>query len=102
MAKPRLPLEPNSIASDDSSVFPHRIQAFLQLEVERENAENNIIHYQQQQQRSYQDNRPEMQYRVGDLVLWYKGPVPARSADLPGVLSPSSGRDQDPGHVGPT
>ncbi|KAL2628573.1 hypothetical protein R1flu_013259 [Riccia fluitans] len=91
-----------------------------------------------------------MQYHVGDLVLWYKGPVPARSggkfrnrwfgpymvsrvtpnnvvaletldseplrqpinvnrlkpyksADLPGVpLSPSSGRDQDPGHVGPT
>ncbi|KAL2652806.1 hypothetical protein R1flu_020934 [Riccia fluitans] len=73
--QPRLPLEPNSIASDDSSVFPHRIQAFLQLEVERENAENNIIHYQQQQQRSYQDNRPEMQYHVGDLVLWYKGPV---------------------------
>ncbi|KAL2633370.1 hypothetical protein R1flu_004849 [Riccia fluitans] len=47
----------------------------LQLEVERENAENNIIHYQQQQHRSYQDNRPEMQYHVGDLVLWYKGPV---------------------------
>ncbi|KAL2652943.1 hypothetical protein R1flu_021071 [Riccia fluitans] len=77
--QPRLPLEPNSIASDDSSVYPYRIQAFLQLEVERENAENNIIHYQQQQQRSYQDNRPEMQYHVGDLVLWYKGPVPARS-----------------------
>ncbi|KAL2607424.1 hypothetical protein R1flu_025997 [Riccia fluitans] len=77
--KPRLPLEPNNIASDDSSVFPHRIQAFLQLEIERENAENNIIHYQQQQQRSYQDNRLEMQYHVGDLVLWYKGPVPAWS-----------------------
>ncbi|KAL2628582.1 hypothetical protein R1flu_013268 [Riccia fluitans] len=77
--QPRLPLEPNSIASDDSFVYPYRIQAFLQLEVERENAENNIIHYHQQQQRSYQDNRPEMQYHVGDLVLWYKGPVPTRS-----------------------
>ncbi|KAL2630757.1 hypothetical protein R1flu_015443 [Riccia fluitans] len=77
--QPRLPLEPNRIASDDSSVYPYKIQAFLQLEVERENAENNIIHYQQQQQRSYQGNRPKMQYHVGDLVLWYKGPVPARS-----------------------
>ncbi|KAL2649574.1 hypothetical protein R1flu_017702 [Riccia fluitans] len=76
--KPRLP-QPTSIGSDDSSVYPHRIQAFLQLEVERENAENNIIHSQQQQQRAYQDNHPEMQYHVGDLVLWYKGPVPARS-----------------------
>ncbi|KAL2652107.1 hypothetical protein R1flu_020235 [Riccia fluitans] len=39
--------------------------------------ENNIIHHQQQ--RWYQDNRPEMAYQIGDLVLWHKGPVLARS-----------------------
>ncbi|KAL2610318.1 hypothetical protein R1flu_028891 [Riccia fluitans] len=89
--QPRLPLEPNSIASDDSSVYPYRIQAFLQLEVERENAGNNIIHYQQQQQRSYQDNRPEMQYHVGDLVLWYKGPVRPVLVGSFGTGAPPSG-----------
>ncbi|KAL2634749.1 hypothetical protein R1flu_006228 [Riccia fluitans] len=104
--QPRLPLEPNSIASDDSSGYPYRIQAFLQLEVERENAENNIIHYQQQQQRSYQNNRPEMQYHVGDLILWYKGPVPFRWEVSKPVVRPicgfpsdakQCGRPQNPG-----
>ncbi|KAL2623020.1 hypothetical protein R1flu_003225 [Riccia fluitans] len=77
--QPRLPLEPNSIAPDDSSVSPYRIQAFLRLKVDRENVENNIIHYQQQQQRWYQDNLLEIEYHVGDLVLWYKGPILAHS-----------------------
>ncbi|KAL2654126.1 hypothetical protein R1flu_022254 [Riccia fluitans] len=77
--QPKLPLEPNSTSPDDSSVYPYRIQAFLRLEVDWENVENNIIHHQQQQQHWYQDNRPEMQYHIGDLVLWYKGPVSTRS-----------------------
>ncbi|KAL2607830.1 hypothetical protein R1flu_026403 [Riccia fluitans] len=78
--QPRLPLESNSNTPVDNSTNPeNRIQAFLRLEVARENAENNIIRHQQQQQRWYQDNCPEMQYQGGDLVLWYKGPVPARS-----------------------
>ncbi|KAL2631943.1 hypothetical protein R1flu_016629 [Riccia fluitans] len=57
----------------------NRVHPFLKLELARELAENNIIHHQQQQQRWYQGSRPEQTYQVGDLVLWYKGPVPARS-----------------------
>ncbi|KAL2620605.1 hypothetical protein R1flu_000810 [Riccia fluitans] len=73
---PRLPLEYSHTAQVDSLHTPdNRIQAFLKLKIDRELAENNIICHQQQQQCWYQDNRPEMIYQVGDLVLWYKGPI---------------------------
>ncbi|KAL2624023.1 hypothetical protein R1flu_008268 [Riccia fluitans] len=78
--KPILPLGSSNTAPVDKSTNPEgRIQAFLRLEIARENAENNIIRQQQQQPRWYQDNCLEMQYQVGDLVLWYKRLIPAYS-----------------------
>ncbi|KAL2624311.1 hypothetical protein R1flu_008556 [Riccia fluitans] len=78
--QPRLPLESNSTALvDPSANLEDRIHAFLRLKIARKNAENNIINHQQQQQRWNQDKRLELQYQIGDLVLWYKGLVSAHS-----------------------